>query len=76
METIEDAPIGRAFAGSLRVRDSRLSGRLFAAGHLPGTMAMTELTPVLLLRCFLFNYRCGLTACRYLRRIDDKAQVR
>lgn len=37
-----------------------ISALLFAAGHLPGSMAMTELTPILLLRCFLFNGGLGL----------------
>ena len=37
-----------------------ISALLFAAGHLPGTMAMTTLTPLLLLRCFLFNGGLGL----------------
>ncbi len=37
-----------------------VSALLFAAGHLPGTMAMTALTPILLFRCFLFNGGLGL----------------
>ena len=37
-----------------------LSALLFAAGHIPATMAMTALTPVLLFRCFLFNGGLGL----------------
>ena len=37
-----------------------ISALLFAAGHLPGTMVMTTLTPVLLFRCFLFNGGLGL----------------
>ena len=37
-----------------------ISALLFAAGHLPGTAAMTALTPVLLIRCFLFNGGLGL----------------
>ncbi len=37
-----------------------VSALLFAAGHLPGTMAMTTLTPLLLFRCFLFNGGLGL----------------
>ena len=37
-----------------------ISALLFAAGHLPGTMAMTALTPLLLFRCFLFNGGLGL----------------
>ena len=36
------------------------SALLFAAGHLPGTMAMTALTPVILVRCFLLNGGFGL----------------
>jgi membrane protease YdiL (CAAX protease family) len=37
-----------------------ISALLFAAGHLPGTMAMTTLTPLLLFRCLLFNGGLGL----------------
>lgn len=37
-----------------------IAALLFAAGHLPGTIAMTTLTPVLLFRCFLFNSGLGL----------------
>ncbi len=37
-----------------------LAAILFAAGHLPGTMMMTTLTPVILIRCFLFNGGLGL----------------
>ena len=37
-----------------------ISALLFAAGHLPATMAMTTLTPLLLFRCFLFNGGLGL----------------
>lgn len=37
-----------------------ISALLFAAGHLPGTMAMTEMTPLLLFRCFLLNGGFGL----------------
>ncbi len=33
---------------------------LFAAGHIPSTMTMTVLTPVILIRCFLFNGGLGL----------------
>ena len=40
---------------------------LFAAGHLPSTMAMTTLTPLIVLRCFLFNGGIGL-AFGYLYR--------
>ena len=37
-----------------------ISALIFAAGHLPGTMAMTTLTLPLLIRCFLFNGGLGL----------------
>ena len=37
-----------------------LAAILFAAGHIPSTMTMTALTPVILLRCFLFNGGLGL----------------
>ena len=37
-----------------------ISALLFAAGHIPATMAMTELTPLLLVRCFLLNGGYGL----------------
>ena len=37
-----------------------ISALLFAAGHIPATIAMTALTPVLLLRCFIFNGGLGL----------------
>ena len=37
-----------------------ISALLFAAGHIPYTMAMTTLTPLLLFRCFLFNAGIGL----------------
>lgn len=40
---------------------------LFAAGHIPSTMMMTSLTPVILIRCFLFNGGLGL-AFGYLYR--------
>lgn len=33
---------------------------LFAAGHIPSTMSMTNLTTILLIRCFLFNGGLGL----------------
>ena len=43
-----------------------ISALLFAAGHLPGTMAMTTLTLPLLTRCFLFNGGLGLCfGCLY-----------
>ena len=37
-----------------------ISALLFAAGHIPSTMAMTSLTPVLIFRCFLLNGGFGL----------------
>ena len=37
-----------------------LAALLFAAGHIPSTMTMTVLTPVILFRCFLFNGGLGL----------------
>lgn len=44
-----------------------ISALLFAAGHLPSTITMTTLTPVLIIRCFLFNGGLGL-AFGYLYR--------
>ena len=44
-----------------------LAALLFAAGHLPSTMTMTTLTPVLIVRCFLFNGGLGI-AFGYLYR--------
>ena len=43
----KDIPV-RVFAAA-----NIISALLFAAGHLPGTMAMTTLTPLLLFRCAL-----------------------
>ncbi len=40
---------------------------LFATGHLPSTVTMTTLTPILIIRCFLFNGGLGL-AFGYLYR--------
>ena len=40
---------------------------LFAAGHLPSTANMTTLTPILIIRCFLFNGGLGI-AFGYLYR--------
>ena len=37
-----------------------ISTLLFAAGHIPSTMTMTTLTPVLIFRCFLLNGWIGL----------------
>lgn len=50
----KDIPV-RIFAAA-----NIISALLFAAGHLPGTMAMTTLTPLLVFRCFLFNGGLGL----------------
>jgi membrane protease YdiL (CAAX protease family) len=44
-----------------------ISALLFAAAHLPSTMSMTTLTPLLVIRCFLFNGCIGL-AFGYLYR--------
>lgn len=38
-----------------------ISALLFAAGHIPSTMTMTTLTPILLFRCFLLNGGFGLS---------------
>lgn len=37
-----------------------ISAILFASGHIPSTIAMTTLTPLLIFRCFLFNGGIGL----------------
>ncbi len=37
-----------------------ISSLLFAAGHLPSTLTMTTLTPIIIIRCFLFNGGLGL----------------
>ena len=37
-----------------------LAALLFAAGHLPSTATMTTLTPLIIIRCFLFNGGLGL----------------
>ena len=50
----KEIPVGVFAAANL------ISALVFAAGHLPGTVAMTTLTPLLLLRCFLFNGGLGL----------------
>lgn len=50
----KEIPVGVFAAANL------ISALVFAAGHLPGTVAMTALTPLLLLRCFLFNGGLGL----------------
>ena len=50
----KDIPAGVFAAANI------ISALLFAAGHLPGTMAMTTLTPLLVFRGFLFNGGLGL----------------
>lgn len=37
-----------------------ISALLFALGHIPSTMTMTSLTPILIIRCFLLNGGIGL----------------
>ncbi|MBQ6569257.1 MAG: CPBP family intramembrane metalloprotease [Clostridia bacterium] len=44
-----------------------IAALLFAAGHLPSTMTMTDLTPLIVFRCFLLNGGIGL-AFGYLYR--------
>ncbi len=44
-----------------------LSSLLFAIGHLPSTATMTTLTPLIIIRCFLFNGGLGI-AFGYLYR--------
>ena len=51
---------GKAIPTTIFIAANILSALLFAAGHLPGTMAMTTLTPLLLFRCFLLNGGFGL----------------
>ncbi len=58
----KDIPVSVFAAANL------ISALLFAAGHLPGTMAMTSLTPLLLFRCFLFNGGLGLCFGRLYRK--------
>ncbi len=50
----EKAPAGVIIAANV------ISAMLFAAGHLPATAMLFEITPLLLLRCFLFNGGFGL----------------
>ena len=46
-----------------------LSALAFAAGHLPATELMIgELTPLLLIRCFLLNGAAGLLFGRFYRK--------
>lgn len=51
---VEMAPTGVVVAANV------ISAMLFAAGHLPATAMLFEITPLLLLRCFLFNGGFGL----------------
>ena len=44
-----------------------IASLLFAAGHLPSTATMTALTPIIIIRCFLFNGCLGI-AFGYLYR--------
>ena len=44
-----------------------ITALLFAAGHLPSTRMMTTLTPIIIIRCFIFNGGLGL-AFGYLYR--------
>ena len=50
----EKAPAGVIVAANV------ISALLFAAGHLPATVMLFEITPLVLLRCFLFNGGLGL----------------
>ena len=50
----EKAPAGVIVAANV------ISALLFAAGHLPATAMLFEITPLVLLRCFLFNGGLGL----------------
>ena len=46
-----------------------LAAVLFAAGHLPSTLQMFgELTPMILVRCFLLNGAAGLLFGRFYRK--------
>ena len=38
-----------------------ISALLFAAGHLPSTATMATITPVIIIRCFLFNGGLGIS---------------
>lgn len=50
----EKAPTGVIIAANV------ISALLFAAGHLPATAMLFEVTPLVLVRCFLFNGGLGL----------------
>ena len=50
----EKAPAGVIIAANV------ISAMLFAAGHLPATAMLFEITPLLVVRCFLFNGGFGL----------------
>ena len=45
-----------------------IAALLFAAGHLPATAAMMELTPMIIFRCFLLNGGFGLLFGRLYRK--------
>ena len=45
-----------------------ISASLFAAGHIPATVAMMELTPIVLIRCFAMNGAFGLAFGRLYRK--------
>ena len=45
-----------------------LSALLFAAGHIPGTLQMIGISPIILLRCFLMNGGFGLIFGRMYRK--------
>lgn len=50
----------KEFSVKVYVIANIISAILFAAGHLPSTSTMTTLTPLLIIRCFLFNGGIGL----------------
>ncbi len=59
----EQPPVGVIIGANI------LSAVLFAAGHLPSTLQMFgELTPMILVRCFLLNGAAGLIFGRLYRR--------
>ena len=45
-----------------------ISSLLFAAGHIPGTLQMIGISPIILLRCFLMNGGFGLIFGRMYRK--------
>ena len=50
----EKAPLGVIIAANV------IAAMIFAAGHLPATAMLFEITPLLVVRCFLFNGGFGL----------------